>query len=192
VHVVVGLGNPGIRYQGTRHNIGFEVVDLLARRHGISLKEKKFKAHIGTGRIASESVMLVCPQTFMNCSGDSISPLVGFYKLQVDALVVLHDDLDLPMGAVRVKSGGGHGGHNGLRDLVAKLGGPDFQRVRVGIGRPEGPMRPKDWVLSRWHSSESARLSLIRERAIEAVEAVLQHGVVEAMNQLNGQELVEP
>jgi len=192
VRVVVGLGNPGTRYQGTRHNIGFEVVDLLADRHGISLKEKKFKAHIGKGLVASESVMLVCPQTFMNCSGDSISPLVGFYKLQVDTLIVLHDDLDLPMGTVRVKSGGGHGGHNGLRDLVAKLGSSDFQRVRVGIGRPEGPMATKDWVLSRWQSSQVVRLAGIRDRAIEAVEAVLRHGVLEAMNQFNGQVPVEP
>jgi PTH1 family peptidyl-tRNA hydrolase len=191
MHVVVGLGNPGKRYAGTRHNIGFEVVDLLAERHGISLKEKKFKAHIGKGQVATESAMLVCPQTYMNCCGDSLSPLVGFYKLQASALVVIHDDLDLPVGTVRVKTGGGHGGHNGLRDLVQKLGSADFQRVRVGIGRPDGPMAARDWVLSRWGSSEGARLVSIRERAAGAVEAVLRHGVVETMNQFNGLEPIE-
>ena len=188
MHVVVGLGNPGAKYQGTRHNIGFEIVDLLAERHGILLKEEKFKAHIGKGQVATQSAMLVCPQTYMNRSGDSLSPLVGFYKLGVESLVVIHDDLDLPVGTVRVKTGGGHGGHNGLRDLVRRLGCPDFQRVRVGIGRPEGPMATSDWVLSRWASSEAVRLTSIRQRAAGATEAVLEHGVLEAMNQFNGLE----
>jgi len=190
VQVVVGLGNPGKRYEGTRHNIGFQVVSLVAERNGISLKERKFKAHIGKGQVASELAMLVCPQTFMNLSGDSLSPLVGFYKLPTEALVVIHDDLDLGMGTVRVKQGGGHGGHNGLRDLVQKLGNSDFQRVRVGIGRPEGPMATSDWVLSRWGGSDAVRLRGIKERAVDAVEAVLQHGVLEAMNRFNGLEPV--
>jgi PTH1 family peptidyl-tRNA hydrolase len=190
VQVVVGLGNPGKRYAGTRHNIGFQVVSLLAERNGISLKEKKFKAHIGKGQVASEPALLVCPQTFMNLSGDSLSPLVGFYKLRHEAIVVIHDDLDLGVGTVRIKKGGGHGGHNGLRDLVSKLGNSDFQRVRVGIGRPEGPMDTSAWVLSRWGGSDGVRLPGIRERAADAVEAVLQHGVLEAMNRFNGLEPV--
>jgi PTH1 family peptidyl-tRNA hydrolase len=190
VQVVVGLGNPGKRYEGTRHNIGFQVVSLLAERNGILLKEKKFKAHIGKGQVASEQALLVCPQTFMNLSGDSVSPLLGFYKLSSEAIVVIHDDLDLGAGTVRVKQGGGHGGHNGLRDLVAKLGSSDFQRVRVGIGRPEGPMETSSWVLSRWGGADVVRLSGIRERAADAVEAVLEHGVLEAMNRFNGLEPV--
>ncbi len=191
MHVVVGLGNPGKRYEGTRHNIGAEVVEFMARHHGIPLKEKKFKAHFGRGQLATESAMLVCPQTFMNLSGDSVGPLIGFYKLRPESVVVIHDDLDLPLGAVRVKSGGGHGGHNGLRDLVKKLGAANFQRVRVGIGRPEGPMKTSDWVLARWGASQQGQLVRIRERAAEATLSVLQQGVNEAMNQFNGQELIE-
>ncbi len=191
MHVVVGLGNPGKRYEGTRHNIGAEVVEFMARHHSIPLKEKKFKAHFGRGQIATEPAMLVCPQTFMNLSGDSVGPLVGFYKLNSGSVVVIHDDLDLPLGVVRVKSGGGHGGHNGLRDLAKKLGNADFQRVRVGIGRPEGPMTTSDWVLSRWGSSQQELLQRIRERAAEVVQAVIEQGVAEAMNQFNGQGSVE-
>jgi len=191
MHVVVGLGNPGARYEGTRHNIGFEVVEFLARHHEIALKEKKFKAHFGRGRVGAEPVMLVCPQTFMNRSGDSIGPLVGFYKLKSDSVVVIHDDLDLPVGVVKLKSGGGHGGHNGLRDLVSKLGTANFQRVRVGIGRPQGPMATSDWVLSRWASSQQGLLQRIHERAAEATQALLEQGVTEAMNQFNGHEPIE-
>ena len=135
--------------------------------------------------------MLVCPQTFMNRSGDSIGPLVGFYKLKSDSVVVIHDDLDLPVGVVKLKSGGGHGGHNGLRDLVSKLGTANFQRVRVGIGRPQGPMATSDWVLSRWASSQQGLLQRIHERAAEATLALLEQGVTEAMNQFNGHEPIE-
>jgi peptidyl-tRNA hydrolase, PTH1 family len=191
MHVVVGLGNPGARYGGTRHNIGFEVVEFIAHHHGVALKEKKFKAHFGRGHVGTEPVMLVCPQTFMNRSGDSIGPLVGFYKLKSDSVVVIHDDLDLPVGVVKVKSGGGHGGHNGLRDLVSKLGNANFQRVRVGIGRPQGPMATSDWVLSRWASSQKGLLQRIHERAAEATLALLEQGVTEAMNQFNGHEPIE-
>ena len=192
MHVVVGLGNPGKRYEGTRHNIGAEVVEFMARHHGIPLKEKKFKAHFGRGKLATESAMLVCPQTFMNLSGDSVGPLVGFYKLSPDVVVVIHDDLDLPLGSVRVKSGGGHGGHNGLRDLVQKLGGANFQRVRVGIDRPQGPMATSDWVLARWGSSQQELVRRIQERAAEATLAIVQQGAATAMNQFNGQALVGP
>jgi PTH1 family peptidyl-tRNA hydrolase len=135
--------------------------------------------------------MLVCPQTFMNRSGESIGPLVGFYKLKPDSVVVIHDDLDLPVGVVKLKSGGGHGGHNGLRDLVSKLGNANFQRVRVGIGRPQGPMATSDWVLSRWASSQQGLLQRIHERAAEATLALLEQGVTEAMNQFNGHEPIE-
>ena len=134
--------------------------------------------------------MLALPQTFMNLSGDSVSPMVGFYKVSRDKVVVIHDDLDLSFGTVKVKTGGGHGGHNGLRDLVKKLGGPDFARVRVGIGRPTGPMKTKDWVLARWSSEEKEMLNSVRERAAECVEAVLRDGVKEAMNRFNGCGLV--
>ncbi len=191
MRVIVGLGNPGKRYEGTRHNVGFEVIEQLAGHHGVALKEKKFKALFGRGYVHGEAVMLVCPQTFMNRSGESVGPLVGFYKLGVESVVVVHDDLDLPLGAVKVKSGGGHGGHNGLRDLVSKLGSADFHRIRVGIGRPQGSMATSDWVLSRWAVSQREQLQRIRERASEAIEHLLLQGPLEAMNHFNGMEPVE-
>ena len=185
--LVVGLGNPGARYDRTRHNVGFEVAERVAQRHEVSLSAKRFRAKLGSGRVAGESVVIALPQTFMNCSGESIGPMAGWYKLAPEQVVVIHDDLDLPFGRVKVKSGGGHGGHNGLRDLAAKLPSRDFVRVRVGIGRPVGAMDPAAWVLARWTTEQSAELPDLVERAADAIETVLQHGVKEAMNRLNGE-----
>lgn len=187
MHLVVGLGNPGSRYDRTRHNVGFEVADRLADRHGVSLREKRFKAVLGSGRIANEAVVLAKPQTFMNLSGDSIGPMSGWYKLGLDEVIVVHDDLDLPFGDVRVKVGGGHGGHNGLRSLVQRLPGPGFVRVRVGIGRPQGPMDVSAWVLSRWSSEEASSVDGVVDKAADAVEAVLELGAKAAMNRINGE-----
>ncbi|HCP44496.1 MAG TPA: aminoacyl-tRNA hydrolase [Deltaproteobacteria bacterium] len=186
MYLVVGLGNPGARYERTRHNVGFDVVRSLAERHGVQLTQKRFRAVLGTGNISGESSLLALPQTWMNLSGDSVGPMAGFYKVPRDSVLVVHDDLDLPFGTVKVKGGGGHGGHNGLRDLVQKLGGSDFVRVRVGIGRPQGPMDTKSWVLSRWSQAEDGLLSAIMDRAQEAIEAVLRDGVKSAMNGCNG------
>ncbi len=190
MRLVVGLGNPGARYERTRHNVGFDVVAVLAERHGVGLRDKRFKAKLGRGRIADESVILACPQTWMNLSGDSIGPMAGFYKVPRTDVVVVHDDLDLPFGAVKVKDGGGHGGHNGLRDLVKKLGGPQFSRIRIGVGRPEGPMDPADWVLARWTPEQSRFLPDIVGRAADCVETVLRDGMKDAMNRWNGDHLV--
>lgn len=184
--LVVGLGNPGSRYERTRHNVGFDVVGYLASGHSVSMKDKRFKAKLGKGNVAGESVILACPQTWMNLSGDSVGPMMGYYKLNRDDVIVVHDDLDLPFGVVRVKQGGGHGGHNGLRDLTRKMGGPEFSRVRVGIGRPEGPMDSADWVLARWTPDQGKAVPSIVERAAECVEAVLRDGVGRAMNRFNG------
>lgn len=184
--LLVGLGNPGARYERTRHNVGFDVVELLADLHGIRIADKRFRARLGSGRIGEHKVWCVLPQTFMNVSGDSVGPMRGFYKVGLDEIVVVHDDLDLPFGAVKVKQGGGHGGHNGLRDLVKKLGGNGFVRVRVGVGRPEGPMGPADWVLARWTPEQGKEVPQILERAADAVEAVLELGTKEAMNRVNG------
>ncbi len=185
--LVVGLGNPGSRYERTRHNVGFEVAKRVAERNGVALNTKRFRAKLGSGRVAGESAVIALPQTFMNCSGESIGPMAGWYKVAPERVVVIHDELDLPFGRVKVKAGGGHGGHNGLRDLVAKLPSRDFVRVRVGIDRPQGPMDPAAWVLARWTPEQSAELPDLVERAADAVEAVLEHGVKEAMNRLNGE-----
>lgn len=187
MHLVVGLGNPGSRYARTRHNVGFDVVDRLADRHRITLGEKRFKSVLGSGRIAGEPAVLAQPQTFMNVSGDAIGPMAGWYKLDLDHVVIVHDDLDLAFGDVRVKVGGGHGGHNGLRSLVQRLPGPDFVRVRVGVGRPQGPMDVSAWVLSRWSSEEGPEVDGIVDRAADAVEAVLADGPTDARNRVNGE-----
>jgi len=186
MYLVVGLGNPGSRYERTRHNVGFDVVTSLAERHGVQLTQKRFRAVLGTGQISGESSLLALPQTWMNLSGDSVGPMAGFYKAPLDSVLVVHDDLDLPFGTVKVKAGGGHGGHNGLRDLVQKLGGPGFVRIRVGIGRPQGSMDTKAWVLSRWTQDENGLLPTILDRAQEAIETVLRDGVKSAMNDCNG------
>jgi PTH1 family peptidyl-tRNA hydrolase len=167
--------------------VGFEVAQRLAERHGVSMTTQRFRAKLGNGRVAGESVVLAMPQTFMNCSGESIGPMAGWYKIPPEQVVVVHDELDLPFGRVKVKAGGGHGGHNGLRDLVAKLPSRDFVRVRVGIGRPVGPMDPAAWVLARWTPEQAKAVPDLVERAADAVEAVLVHGVKEAMNRLNGE-----
>lgn len=187
VHLIAGLGNPGARYDRTRHNVGFDVVERVAERAGISLREKRFNANLGSGRISGESVVLCKPQTFMNRSGDSVGPMAGWYKLPPEQLVVLHDDLDIPFGDVRVKMGGGHGGHNGLRDLVRALPSPDFVRVRIGVGRPPPRMDVASFVLERWAPEEAEQLDGIVERAADAVEAVLADGVKAAMNRMNGE-----
>jgi len=187
VFLIVGLGNPGTRYDRTRHNVGFEVAKRVAERYGVALSTKRFRAKLGSGRVAGESAVIALPQTFMNCSGESIGPMAGWYKVAPEQVVVIHDELDLPFGRVKVKAGGGHGGHNGLRDLTAKLPSRDFVRVRVGIDRPNGPMDPAAWVLARWTPEQSAELPDLVERAADAVEAVLRHGVREAMNRLNGE-----
>lgn len=190
--VVVGLGNPGARYERTRHNIGFDVVDALASRHGIDLKEKRFNGLLGKGRIGDEVVWLCKPQTWMNRSGDCVGPMTGFFKVAPEAVVVIHDDLDLPHGAVRAKSGGGHGGHNGLRDLSKKLPSADYARVRVGVGRPDGPMDPAAWVLARWTPDQTRVLPALVDRAADVTEDVLARGVKEAMNRWNGEDPVRP
>jgi PTH1 family peptidyl-tRNA hydrolase len=186
VQLIAGLGNPGARYDRTRHNVGFDVVERVAERAGISLREKRFNAELGAGRVAEESVVLCKPQTFMNRSGDSVGPMAGWYKVPPHQVIVLHDDLDIPFGEVRVKIGGGHGGHNGLRDLIRALPSPEFVRVRVGIGRPPPRMDVVDFVLARWTPEETERLDDIVERAATAVEAVLAHGAKAAMNRTNG------
>jgi PTH1 family peptidyl-tRNA hydrolase len=186
VHLLVGLGNPGSRYEQTRHNVGFDVVSFLSARLSIPVRDKRFGALLGSGRIDSHQVVLAMPQTWMNCSGDAVGPMAGFYRVPPAQVVVVHDELDLPFGELRVKSGGGHGGHNGLRDLSAKLGSGDYPRVRFGIGRPDVPMDPADWVLSRWSEGQRPLLPALIERAADAVVSVVREGVQAAMNRWNG------
>ena len=137
--VVVGLGNPGPEYDKTRHNIGFLVVEELARRLGVAIRDSRFKGRCASAELRGRPVFMLLPQTFMNLSGQSVGPALGFYKLTPASLIVAHDDIDLPVGRVRLKIGGGHGGHNGLRSLDKLLPSNDYWRLRLGVGRPPHP-----------------------------------------------------
>lgn len=189
--LVVGLGNPGRKYSRTRHNVGFTVVELLASRWGIDPERKQAGALVGDGLIGSERVVLVRPQSFMNLSGQPVRALLDYYKLSPGQVIVAHDEVDLPFGDVRVKVGGGHGGHNGLRDLSRHCG-PDYNRVRVGVGRPPEGWDTADYVLGTWTADELATLPDVVEQAGNAVEAVLREGAVAAMNTFNARERRRP
>lgn len=182
--LIVGLGNPGSKYEGTRHNIGFDAVERLARRHAISLAQTKFHGRYGTGIIERHDVVLLQPQTFMNLSGQSVAPAMKFYGLDFEHVIVVHDELDLPLGALRVKVGGGHGGHNGLRDIVAKTGGRDFVRLRLGIGRPEHG-NVTSHVLTSFRPDEQPAASELVEVACDALELLLREGPTAAQNRYN-------
>ena len=179
---VAGLGNPGRKYEQTRHNAGFLVVDRLAERWGIDCSKKQFGALVGDGAIRHERCVLAKPQTFMNRSGHPLRSLLGFYKAEVDQLIVIHDDMDIPFGELKLKQGGGHGGHNGLRDTHKHFGGGDYFRVRFGVGRPPQGWDSADYVLGKWSGIERDGLDHAVDRAADAVEALLRDGLVAAQN----------
>lgn len=184
MYLVAGLGNPGPRYVDTRHNVGFLVVDRLARRAMTEVDQERSGAKVAKARVADQPVVLAKPFTFMNCSGGPAQALAAFYKVPVDKVIVVHDDLDLPFGDVRVKQGGGHGGHNGLRDIASHLG-RDHLRVRCGIGRPPAGWDTANYVLGRWTPEEADRLADVVETAADATEAILRDGAEAAMNRFN-------
>ncbi len=182
--LIVGLGNPGAKYAQNRHNVGFMGVDRLADTGRLTITRKKFKGQYGTGTLAGASVVLLKPETFMNLSGQSVSPARSFFNVDVARIIVLHDELDLPFGRVRIKVGGGHAGHNGLRSMIDQLGTKDFVRIRIGIGRPEkGSV--SSFVLADFHGEQQEWLADLIERAAEAAEAILTDGVRAAMNRIN-------
>lgn len=182
--LVCGLGNPGPAYRHNRHNVGFMVVERLADRLGAGPFRAKFKGEFCRGRLDDHDVVLLKPHTFMNVSGESVRPAMDFFKVPPSRLVVVHDELDLPFGTVRVKLGGGTAGHNGLKSLVSHCGTPDFVRVRVGIGRPRSGVA-HGHVLGDFSAQESAELEDVLERATAAVADIPIVGVSEAMNRHN-------
>jgi len=184
MRVVVGLGNPGSEYAETRHNIGFMVVDELCRRHGAVLGKERRGSRVARASLGAESVILVQPQTFMNCSGDSLARLDADLRPAPADLVVVHDELDVPLGRVALKRGGGTGGHRGLESVV-RWAGPDFVRVRVGIGRPPTGRDVSDYVLRRFRDHERVVVAECVARAAEAVEAIVRDGLDRAMNSFN-------
>ncbi len=184
--LVVGLGNPGDGYAGNRHNCGFIVADVLADRMRAPFKRDRSRARVAVGRLAGFPVTLAKPQSFMNLSGRPVAALRTFYKIPVEHIVVIHDELDLPFGTVRLKQGGGDNGHNGLRSVTAALGSRDYLRIRVGIGRPPGRMDPADFVLHDFSAAERKVLPEVLERCADAVEALLQRGLAAAQNEFHG------
>jgi PTH1 family peptidyl-tRNA hydrolase len=183
--IVVGLGNPGRKYHGTRHNAGFLAVEALARDLRFDLSQHKYHALVGKGRIGSEEAVFAMPQTFMNESGRSVVSILRYTSTTVADLIVVHDELDLALGSVRVKSGGGHGGHNGLRSIIHHAGTADFIRVRIGVGRPPAGMNGADYVLSPFSPSERQAAEEAVIRAADAVKAIILHGLTMAMNAFN-------
>lgn len=185
--LVVGLGNPGPDYAANRHNVGQMVLDILADRISASFKSHKANASVAEGRIGfgGPKVILAKPGTYMNNSGGPVANLMKFYDVDVQHVIVVHDELDIDAGAVRVKQSGGHAGHNGLRDIIAAAGSNDFVRVRVGIGRPPGRQDAADFVLKNFSGDERKELPLLLALSADAVEEIVTKGALEAMNSVN-------
>jgi PTH1 family peptidyl-tRNA hydrolase len=187
--LIVGLGNPGEAYRLTRHNIGFMVVDRLAHRYRILLNKRRFGAVFGLGRVDGQCVIVAKPMTFMNMSGAAVQNLAHFFKLNTQDLLVVHDDIDLVFGKIKIKQKGGGGGHNGLKSLIEAFGSGVFARVRVGIGRPEGKQEVKTYVLSKFDSRQVTVLDEVISTAQDAVETIVVRGLTEGMNRFSRKEI---
>ena len=185
-YLIVGLGNPGKEYEGTRHNVGFRVVDELARRYGLAFGKKERKALAATGVIHGKKVILAKPQTYMNLSGEAVRSLVDFYKIELPNILIVSDDLDIPLGTVRMRKSGSAGGQNGIKSVLQHLGTQEFSRLRFGIGRPPGKMQAKDYVLSGFQGDDAILAAQVVDRASDAVETWLKEGIEIAMTRHNG------
>jgi PTH1 family peptidyl-tRNA hydrolase len=181
--LIVGLGNPGPEYAGTRHNAGAMVVALLAERMGVTFRAHRSRCDIAEGRLAGNPVTVARPRSYMNLSGGPVAALAGFYKLPAQRIVVVHDELDVPFGVVRLKLGGGDNGHNGLRSITSSVGTRDYYRARFGIGRPPGRMDPAAYVLKEFSAAERKDLPVEVDRCADAVEALIAKGLVAAQNE---------
>ncbi len=185
--VIAGLGNPEKKYFGTRHNIGFDVIDALSDKYNIELTETKFKAAYGKGRIGNERVILVKPLTYMNLSGEAIRPLCDYFKVDTTSdLIVISDDVELDEGNIRVRPKGSAGGHNGLKNIIKLLGHDEFSRVRVGVGKKPKEYDMVNWVLGHFEGEAAVLIKEGKERAVAAIEEIIENGVDSAMNKYNG------
>jgi PTH1 family peptidyl-tRNA hydrolase len=188
--LIIGLGNPGSKYQSTRHNIGFLALDAIASRHDISISLKGFDALYGKGKISDVPVLLAKPQTYMNISGFAAKKLVDYFKIDREDIIVVHDDIDLPFNLIRLKAGGGHAGHKGLISIIDELGDPAFIRVRIGIGKPDR-FAVERYVLEAFTDDELKLLPNIIERVSDAVTMILSSGIQAAMNQYNERSTIQ-
>lgn len=187
MYLIAGLGNPGREYTGTRHNIGFEVIDALCSKHDIKLNKEKFRAEFGDGRIGGEKVIIAKPQTYMNLSGESIREMASWYKIDSDHIIIIYDDISLPVGKLRIREKGSAGGHNGIKNIIYQLCTDVFPRIKIGTGMPQNPDYDiKDYVLGHFSDEETQILIKTAVRAICAVEEIITSGAKSAMNKYNG------
>lgn len=186
MYIIVGLGNPGREYQNTRHNIGFQVIDAIAEKNNISVKEKKYKALIGKGVVAGQKVLLVKPQTYMNLSGESVREVIDYYKIdEKEELIVISDDISLDVGQIRIRKKGSAGGHNGLKNIILHLGHDQFERIKMGVGEKPQGYDLADYVLGHFTQMEQEILQDSIARAVQAVGTIMTDGVDQAMNRYN-------
>ncbi|MDP4088249.1 MAG: aminoacyl-tRNA hydrolase [Bacillota bacterium] len=181
--LIVGLGNPGEQYEETRHNVGFKVLDLMAKEYKISISRIKFKGVYGEGNIVGEKAILLKPQTYMNLSGESVGEIARFYKVPKENIIVIYDDMSLEVGRIRIRSKGSAGGHNGIRSIIAHLSSDEFPRIKVGVGQPKA-----DWVshvLGRFDAAEEEKLNKSFGAVLSSVEAIIGRGIDDAMNRYN-------
>jgi PTH1 family peptidyl-tRNA hydrolase len=184
--LIIGLGNPGKEYAGTRHNVGFRCINRLAKKHGISLKQRGSQAQFGIGEIEGNKVVLAKPRTFMNLSGNSLKLLIARFKVMSSDILIIHDELDLPLGKIRLYTGGGSGGHKGVESIIDELEGRDFIRIRLGIGRPpEDDPDAVDYVLSDFSPDEDVIIEDTIVKVTEAIQCLLREGMTAAMNKFN-------
>ncbi|MFD1021146.1 aminoacyl-tRNA hydrolase [Thalassobacillus hwangdonensis] len=182
---IVGLGNPGKKYEKTRHNVGFMVIDELADANNWNVTQEKFKSLYTVEHVQGEKVLLVKPQTYMNLSGEAIRAFADYYDIDLEDILVIYDDLDLPPGKIRLRQKGGHGGHNGIRNTIDQFGSKDFKRLRVGIGRPQGRMAVVDYVLGTFNEEEKPDVEDSIQQAVKACEAWMDQPFLEVMNVYN-------
>jgi len=187
ITLIAGLGNPGLQYRYTRHNAGFLVAQALADTLDIPLKRVKFRCQIGEGKLEGTPLIIAKPLTYMNDSGSAVSSLLHYFKVPLERLLVIHDDLDLPLGVLRLRPGGGSAGQRGVQSIADKLGTSAFPRLRFGIGRPPGRMDPADYVLEKFSASEQELLRMTLEQAAAAARTFILEGLEKAMNQYNGE-----
>ena len=190
-YLIVGLGNHGRKYLHNRHNVGYMLVDELARRHSVVFSRQQSKALITDFRIDEHHIYMIKPQTYMNRSGQAVASILNYYKIPVDQLIVVYDDLDLPVGTIRIRPFGGTAGHRGMESIKAHLHTQAFPRLRIGIGRPPGRMDPAAYVLQDFKGDDLEMVEITISRAADCAERIILHGITEAMNQCNGSDEIE-
>ena len=185
-YLIVGLGNPGAKYADTRHNVGFRVVERLAQKHGLNFDKTEHHAQTASGTLLGKRVLLAKPMTYMNESGSAVQPLVSFYKIEPDHILIVGDDIDIPLGTLRLRKSGSSGGQNGLKHILQRLGTQEIARARFGVGRPSGHKNAADHVLAPFKGDDEILAAEVRDRAVEAVETWLTEGIEMAMTRYNG------